>query len=203
MVLSLSVTAFAADSSIDTSKQVSALEGAPVLSQKQKARLNDWVIYDETTAQFLPVDGAEGALDKEEYSLLILCITTANKNLAKADFVSGEVSIVLPEQENFSSFQTQSSRAYSEGVTKIEFHWWGATIYLSKTTINYIGGGIAIGGIWVPEPIVSKILATLGVIGTLVPGGIAFDYNFILAGIGALLPGMSITFPAVTNVRWQ
>lgn len=62
---------------------------------------------------------------------------------------------------------------------------------------------MAIGGIWIPEPLVTKILATLGVVIALCPGGIAFDYNYILAGISSLVPGISLSFLAVRNVRFQ
>jgi hypothetical protein len=71
---------------------------------------------------------------------------------------------------------------FTEGVTKVEAHWWGISVYLSKTTVQAIGGGIAIGGIWIPEPVVSKVLATLGVVVALCPGGIAFDWYAPPAG---------------------
>lgn len=67
----------------------------------------------------------------------------------------------------------------------------------------YIGGGITIGGIWIAEPVVSKILATLGGFSGFVPGGIAFDYNYIMGAIGMLVPTMSVWCPAVQNMRWQ
>ena len=108
--------------------------------------------------------------------------------------------MVSPENEVTSELL---ARSYNEGVTKIDFYWWGVTIYLSKTAINVIGTGISIGGILIPETVVSKILSTLGAVVTLCPGGIAFDYNYIAAGISCLVPGMSILFPAVSNIRWQ
>lgn len=73
------------------------------------------------------------------------------------------------------SNSNNSMLRFREGSNYVHVYWWGLRIGLSKTTINYIGGGVAIGGIWVPEPIVSKILATLGVAMGLAPGGIVFN----------------------------
>lgn len=203
MVLSLSATAFAADYTSVDPDDFATLKETPALTESQKSEMNRWVSYDSDNNQFLIKDGAHEVLDEADYALLNRCIAVTNSNLSRADFSSGEVSVATPDDENFTSGLLKAPRKYSEGVTKIVFHWWGASIYLSKTTINLIGGGVAIGGIWVPEPVVSKVLATLGVIGTLCPGGIAFDYNYIAAGISSLVPGMSIFFPAVRNIRWQ
>ncbi|MFQ6324129.1 hypothetical protein [Lactococcus garvieae] len=74
-----------------------------------------------------------------------------------------------------SSNSNNSMLRFREGSNYVHVYWWGLRIELSKITINYIGGGVAIGGIWVPEPIVSKILATLGVAIGLAPGGIVFN----------------------------
>lgn len=193
LVFSLSVPALAADQSNNNT-----LSETPALTQQQKELLNEWVGYDDSTKEFSIKEGAKATLSESDYTLLNTCITVTNSNLKKADFSSGEVFVVSPEQEG-----QEISLYYSEGVTKIEFHWWGATIYLSKSTINLIGAGVSIGGIWVPEPIVSKVLATLGVVVALCPGGIAFDYNYILAGITSLIPGTDIVFSAISNVRWQ
>ncbi|MCI1966591.1 MAG: hypothetical protein LKJ17_10745 [Oscillospiraceae bacterium] len=206
------------------------LKTPPALSQTQKDKFNDWVTYDEEANQFSVKTGASDALGQADYELLNQCLTVTNSNIAMADFSSGEAFVVLPEDhgtnvsegkrpnKGIADFPSKKSFVISsedeeksalgasrfrEGVTKINFHWWGATIYLSKTTINLIGAGVSVGGIWVPEPVVSKILATLGVVVALCPGGIVFDYNYVLAGIGVLLPGAWIMFPAVSNIRWQ
>ncbi|MCX7885114.1 MAG: hypothetical protein N2448_08815 [Caloramator sp.] len=193
IMFSSTVSAFAA-------KKENTLKATPTLSQEQINAFNEWVTYDDEANQFLIKAGAKDALGQSNYELLNKCLAVTNSNIAIADFASGEVFVVPPEDEG-----TTASLAthYNEGITKIHFHWWGATIYLSKTTINVIGAGITIGGIWIPEPVVSKILSTLGVVVGLCPGGIAFDYNYITAGIGKLVPGMSIFFPAVSNIRWQ
>lgn len=191
LIFSISIPAFAVENK--------TLNTIPPLSQEEKVALNQWVSYSDVNMQYVIKSGAKSALSDEEYRVLNHYITVTNSNISKADFSTNEVFIVAPEEE----FQYVNARAYNEGVTKIEFHWWGASIYLSKTTIMTIGAGITIGGIWIPEGVVSKILATVGVVIALCPGGIAFDYNYIAAGISNLVPGMSILFPAVSNIRWQ
>ena len=196
--MSLSVPVFASEN-ITGELSSNTIESTPVITETQKNHLKGWVDYNEDTKQFFIKGNANKALSEKEYSLLENSISITNKNIAKADFSTNQIVVVSPENEN----SQISSRAYTEGVTKIEFHWWGARIYLSKTTVNLIGGGVTIGGIWVPEPIVSKILATLGVVVAFCPGGIVFDYNYIAAGINTLVPGSQLIFSAVSNIRFQ
>jgi hypothetical protein len=193
MMFSSTTTVFAAE-------KANTLKETPTLSQTQKNTLNEWVTYDDEANKFLIKTGAQDALAQSDYALLNECLAVTNSNIAMADFSSGEVFVVSPQDEGRTEFAVAS---FNEGVTKIDFHWWGATIYLSKTTINLIGAGVSVGGIWIPEPLVSKILSTLGVAVALCPGGIAFDYNYIKAGIGELIPGSKLIFPAVSNIRWQ
>ena len=191
LVAGLAIPAFAAESNV--------VKTVPTLSQEKKEELTKWVSYDDEDTRFVIKEGAKQVLTPSDYSLLNYYINTTNTNISRADFSTGEVFVVSPENETVHN----ATRGYNEGVTKIEFHWWGATIYLSRTTVIAIGAGVTIGGIWVPEAVVSKILATVGAVVALCPGGIAFDYNYIAAGISNLVPGMSIIFPAVSNFRWQ
>ncbi|MCL2611097.1 MAG: hypothetical protein FWE02_05405 [Defluviitaleaceae bacterium] len=61
------------------------------------------------------------------------------------------------------------------GVTRVDTFWWGLRVYLSANVVNTLGAGIAIGGIWVPHPVVSRALGTIGVLGTTVSRGIWFE----------------------------
>lgn len=76
---------------------------------------------------------------------------------------------------------------FQEGRNGIEFHGTTVRLLMSKTTINRMGTGIAIGGIWVPEPVVSKILATAGVLGGVAPGGIYADFGIASIVTGAIM----------------
>ncbi len=94
-----------------------------------------------------------------------------------------------------------TSRSYKEGVNKVEWYWWGARIYLSKTTVRWIGAGVTVGGIWVPEPVVSKILATIGAItAATVQGGIVFDANAALISMGFVVMN---PMWGISNIHYQ
>lgn len=86
--------------------------------------------------------------------------------------------------------------AFKQGVTKVEAHWYGFRVWLSRDTVRAIGGGIGIAGVWIPEPVVSKVFATIGgVTAAFAPGGIVFNYTPVP------VPG----FPAgaVWGFEWQ
>lgn len=53
-------------------------------------------------------------------------------------------------------------------------------------SLNTIGAGITIGCIWIPEPFVSKVLATVGAVISMSPGGVVFNSSPHLA---QLVPG--------------
>lgn len=62
-------------------------------------------------------------------------------------------------------------------------YWWGLRIGLSKNTVNNIGSGVTIAGIWIPHPVVKGVVATLGVIIGRCPGGIVFNSTPGLASV--------------------
>lgn len=197
MTSSIATTGFASEITPknNTIKETKLINEKDVLE-----KLDNFVCYDNATKSFSIKDGAKESLTDKEYETLSNCIKTTNYNISIADFSTGEVNVVSPTGEKSQSI---SDRSYNEGVTKIDFYWWGAAIYLSKSTIQYASGGIAIAGIWIPEPVVSKIVASVGVIGSLCPGGIYFEYNYIKAGITFLASGMNIGFSGVQNIRFQ
>ena len=80
------------------------------------------------------------------------------------------------ERVKYPSLADAEALGFKEGVTKVVFHWWGVTVYLSRSTVRWLGLGITIAGIWIPEAVVTKVLATLGVVAQSCPGGIRFDY---------------------------
>ena len=52
---------------------------------------------------------------------------------------------------------------YKEGISDVTFHWWGMTIYLSKTLANKaLAAGITLGGIWIPSKVIASVGAMLG-----------------------------------------
>ena len=80
------------------------------------------------------------------------------------------------------------------GVNAVQFFWWGMRIFLSADTVRVIGAGVAIAGIWIPLPVVNKVVATLGVAISLINRGIWFDTTY-LSG----LPNV----PSIIRSGWQ
>lgn len=96
-----------------------------------------------------------------------------------------------------------SASAFQEGETRVQVNNWGVEVYISKTAIIYIGAGISIGGVWVPEPVVSKVLATAGVVVTMCPGGIVLEYHYGWMAFKLFNPVGIMTLPYPTKFRWQ
>lgn len=162
-------------------------EESPILTEDEINKLNQWVFYDEESNEFNIVEGAEDILSLYEYTLLTEQLDVTNFNLSQ---ISGsESSIVFPEEVE----DTHTVRGYKKGVNDIKFYWWGARVYLSKSTVNSIGAGLSIGGIWIPQKIVASVVATLGVVLGACPGGGVFDYRYLGLIVG----------PTVTNIRFQ
>lgn len=154
------------------------------LSEEQKNRLDKYVFLDGSN-HFAIDENASFELSDFEYNLLKTKVAETNATIDSINLSQNEYKVVSQDsitviqevkEVNRSSFAFRSS-GFQEGENAIRFYWWGARIWLSKTTVNAIGGGVAIGGIWVPEPLVSKILATVGVVIGLCPGGIVFNYT--------------------------
>ena len=51
-------------------------------------------------------------------------------------------------------------------------------IFISQRTLQGIGAGVSIAGVWVPEPLVSKMASTLGIVVAVAPGGIWADFTY-------------------------
>ena len=100
-------------------------------------------------------------------------------------------------------------RGISGGVTKVDFSWNKATIYLSKETLATAAGGVSVAGIFISEPIVSKVLSAVGGIGAVAIGnnierGVIFDVNYAELGISVLVPPFGIpTWAPIHNERMQ
>lgn len=153
------------------------------LSEEQINRLDKYVSLDDLN-HFVIDEKASSDLSNFEYDLLKTKVAEANTKIDSIKLAQNEHTVVSQDsvtvvQEvselNNSSFAFRST--FKEGKNAVQLYWWGARVWLSKSSVNFIGAGITIGGIWVPEPFVSKILATVGVVIGLCPGGIVFNYT--------------------------
>lgn len=146
------------------------------LTNKEIGIINDFVNYDKITESFMINPDISSVLDTHKINIAqdIIIETNRHIQLAKQDFMTN-VTIETPEGIEFPINKLQS-RAY--GKNDIKFYWNYARVWLNKGTVQGIGTGLTLGGIWIPEPIVSKVAASLGVGIALTPSGIWFDYNY-------------------------
>lgn len=187
----ISMTALAATSEGKTEKSY-------ILTSQEISKFNPYVSLDKNNNQFIIDKEAKIDLTKEEYAKLEINIKKTNQVLKSTDKNQVQFVIIDPKSQ-----AGNVKVAFTEGETKVEFYWWGARFFISKTNLVYMGSGITIAGIWIPQVFVARVVSTLGVIITQAPGGIWFDYNFWIAGITSLFPGMPFVFAAVTDFGWQ
>jgi hypothetical protein len=204
LIVSFSFPTFASESEISTK----ITKNTTAISESQKVDYSKYVFYDSNSNKYILKDSAKTELNPIEYNFIKNSIDNTNSALSEADLESSEVSIITPDQEKYSNLRLKATKArkhskYHHGVTKVDFHWWGVTVYLSKTTIKYMGRGATIAGIWIPNVLAGKIASTMGVTISTCPGGIAFDYSYAAAGISKLTGGTLINWGAVRNIRWQ
>lgn len=72
------------------------------------------------------------------------------------------------------------------GVTKVDVRWNHIRVYLSQDTARNVSAVISVIGIWMPEGTVSKVIASVGAIGTQFAPALWFDYNFFLQKVTAI-----------------
>jgi len=196
-------------STLSTSSNVNDLKDYPDLSDSEKEKLDSWVKYDNDSLTFSIKVDAEKALTSSEYKALEECIEASNYNISCADFSTGEVSVEssLDSSNDNSKISLMSAKKakkkFINGVNKVEFHWWGVRVYVSRDRIRHIANGAMIGGIWIPELVASKVTATLGVLYSNCPGGVRFDFNYIKGGIKSIKNPAKILVKSIENVRFQ
>lgn len=156
---------------------VKTTENSFYLSEEGKIKLNE-------SEQKIVLDSIQNA---NEYlkSIDNDLIQTEKSFLVTDEIIEKEVSTQNTSVKKINTLSAKKAK-FKQGVNKIEFHWWGMDVYLSKSTVVGIGAGVTIAGIWIPHPIVSKATSTLGVVIGLCPGGIKFKFNYLKAGLGAI-----------------
>lgn len=194
MLLTSAVLPFsnASASELDNQENTVAIQqqaNPSILSDYEINLLDPYVNFDFAGKTFSISSEANTELSPELYNKLDNQISLANAQIQQLD-LNSQAQAQIPQA---------MAAAYVNGKTDIDFHWWGATVYLSRNTLIGLGGGIAIGGLWIPEPVVSKVLGSLGIaLGTAasITGGVKFDYKYI-GVIPAMLPF------AISNVSFQ
>lgn len=114
---------------------------------------------------------AASALTAAEIAQVTAMIDGTNAVLAKGPVTASSIPTATAQGR-------QLQAMFREGVTKVEPQWFGFRVWLSKDVVRGIGGGIGIGALWIPEPLVSKILASLGgAVAAFAPGGVVFNWS--------------------------
>lgn len=154
-------------------------------------KLDAYVSFDENNMEYKISDDAKDDLTESELQYLQTKvsetnITTRSIELSENESIDFKDNAVEVTQNIDSGGTTLRAASYKEGINQVKVYWWGVRVWLSKTTVNTIGAGITIGGIWIPEPFVSKVLATVGVVIGMSPGGVVFNSSPHLA---QLVPG--------------
>lgn len=147
-------------------------------SEIENRQIEQFISFDKSTEKFTLNNNAKQNLGTEKFNKVQQVVTETNRQieLAKKDNnVIVWVEDTKGEEQCLTPFQT-----FAYGKTDIKFYWNFARVYLSKGTVQGIGAGLTLGGIWVPEPIVSKVASSLGVGIAFIPHGIWFDYNYFI-----------------------
>lgn len=191
------------------------LQSDETVSTEQVQKFDKFVRYNENTRLYEIDVTAKDNLDSSEYQELEKAINNANICLSTIDFNTGDLVEVVDAHNSYlyknneivkdsNNYNESVKRAsFKEGVNKVVTYWWGANVYIKKSTLRLAGNGATVAGIWISEPFISKVAATAGVAVSLAPGGIAFSYNYAKGGISSLagLPGGSLN--GITKVWWQ
>lgn len=168
----------------------------PLVSDQLVKKADPFVSTDE--GRFVLDEGAARAvLSEAELQQVRESIDSTNEQIALGEQETGLLATnngntvtVYASRKDRAIAQDRSS---SGDVTKIEYHWFYARIYISKEPLLAASAGTAVGGVWVPEPIISKVLATLGIVGAwateaYVDKGIVFDVNYADLALIAVSP---------------
>ena len=163
----------------ETALECSANES--MFTQEEYNMIEEYMVFDETTSSYVYEKELENVVSNEELAEIENILEETNETVRCFDLKSEEVVVVDATNCNEIKQGNNVTRIkYKEGKDKVETHWYGLKVFLSKKTVRRIGTGATIGGIWIPEPIVSKVVATLGVVASTCPGGVWFVINPLL-----------------------
>lgn len=148
---------------------------------------NQYIVFNSQQQKYTLTDDAKLKLDPQVFEALENQLIQTNSFIKETvinNSESDEIVFSNPQQPqltetlNNTGIVTMAAK-YKEGVNKIVYHWWGTSVYVSKTRINNIGAGVTIGGIWMPASLLKPIISSLGVVLGKVPGGIIFDRVYV------------------------
>ena len=157
-------------SSAPTAVAVKSDEVAP--SSDFIIKFNDSIVLENNA---FTIDYSKLPADTTASELSQLKSIVNENNLVLKNNTSNQSVQAISPQENSTNLTVLARSKYHEGSNYVHVYWWGLRIGVKKSTINSIGAGVAIGGIWLPQPLLSKLVSTAGVVLGAVPGGIVFN----------------------------
>lgn len=165
------------------------------ISEDEVFKFDNYVILEEG----IFIINEEGYLNLSDSELerLDFILNNTNENNANNLHLNARNNFVKIEDNKmiFTYIEPNSILARNAGVTSITFNWWGLHVKLSAHTLNTIGDGIAIAGLWIPHNTASRSAATLGIIMGRATRGIQFDVRPQASG--------GVILPMPTNIRFQ
>lgn len=156
---------------------------------------------------------AKDQLTPEELREVSEAIATTNKQIRHGIETTETESVTW--QNTITVYNSQEDQIHAEergisgGVTKVDFSWNKATIYISKEVLLTATGGVSVTGVFVPEAVVSNVLTAVGALGSIavsnhVERGVIFDVNYAELGISVPVPPFGIpTWAPIHNARMQ
>lgn len=168
-----------------------------ILSDELVEKINPYVeLNSDGTFEITSEDKLLEFLTPEELNLVNSLINSANEtNLNVLNDKSGPGTVTVNDNQLTLTIRDYEIRneldgiqLFSNGVTKVDFYWWGMKVYLSKTAINAasassIGAaGYLAGKLKVKTPLALVIAAGLGAagyLGTQIPHGVEVRVNLI------------------------
>ena len=161
---------------------------------------DSYVALDAENYQYYLVENAVDELTEHEYNALSAMINDTNSMTSQISVQENETIFTADKEITITQYTEDSGAPrsyaasepqYNEGINQVQVYWWGVRVWLSGSTVRNIGQGVTIAGIWIPEPLVSKVLATAGVVLSVAPGGIVFNTSPHLAIPGTPLSALS------------
>lgn len=203
-VASMTITPIAANAQSvsgqkSTTSAVTPIMENPVSDNLQK-KADPYIELQGDQFQVLPT--AKQALTEGELAEVKQAVHQTNEAISSAELDAGDTKVTGERSVTFTSPAPTTPgeiSTFAAGKNGIEFHWGRVEVYISQGTIQTMGAGVSIAGIWFSAWFIDEVLSTLGVVAATVPHGIVITTNY-----GDLLSALrEFRMPNVWSVAWQ
>ncbi|KAA1035780.1 hypothetical protein [Macrococcus equipercicus] len=123
-----------------------------IVSEELINKANPFISVDDTNDKFiLDKESARNTLTENEVELVQKQLNKTNHLLHEENVNYVQHGESLIPENNAKVEKSITTYSTSEGINKVEFYWWGAKIWISKTAVRKVletgaeGGGAALG----------------------------------------------------------